>query len=133
MAERTRTRPRAARAESQPNAKRRLFDSNVLTVLALVAAIIGSMWVLSADIRALRTELSADVAELRTEVRSDVAEFRTEVRADVAELRADVAELRTEVRADVAELRMKVHEIDARLVRIETLFEGLVAESRPTP
>lgn len=126
MAERTRTRPRAARAESQPNAKRRLFDSNVLTVLALVAAIIGSMWVLSADIRALRTELSADVAELRTEVRSDVAEFRTEVRSDVAELR-------TEVRADVAELRMKVHEIDARLVRIETLFEGLVAESRPTP
>ena len=115
MAERTRTRPRAARAEGQPNAKRRPFDSNVLTVLALVAAIIGSMWVLSADIRALRTEVSADVAELRTE------------------MRADVAELRTEVRADVAELRMKAHEIDARLVRIETLLEGLVADFQPTP
>ena len=95
----------APRAASRAADARKGIDWQFLVI---VLAVLGSMFILSNDIRSLRADVRADIAELR----GDLDALRADVRADVAELRADLAALRTHV-----------HAMDNRLVRIETLLD----------
>lgn len=113
----------APRAASRAADARKGIDWQFLVI---VLAVLGSMFMLSNDIRSLRADVRADIAELR----GDLDALRAEVRADIAELRADMHAgddaLRSDLaalRADLAALRTHVHAMDNRLVRIETLLD----------
>ena len=121
------------------------FDTNlsldlVITILAILGAVLRIEYVLEKELaetrRVLKSEFSKPIeerkaknAELRSELKADNEALRSELKAEIAKSNRESKAENAELREDIRRVEDKVDESNQRIARLEGIIlarEGMV-------